>query len=242
MTHERHRRGGVEVRELQVLVAREQLPQNDPQAVDVGASVGDLAPRLFGRQVGRAPEHHARRRVLLLEHAAREAEVRQLHLSEVAEQDVRRRDVPMDEVQIAVAVHVGERPRDLAPEVEGDVERDAGARADAAVPDLAQVLPLDQLHGDEELAVHLARVEGRDQVRVGEAQDHLGLVQESVRLGRVGLLRDHLLDDAELLESGLAGGRQIDFAHPAPRHRLEQNVLAESARVDPCHRHQSKES
>ena len=141
-------------------------------------------------------------------------------------------------MQVAVAVNVGEGARDLAPDVQRDVERDAGPGAHAAVPDLAQVLPLDQLHGDEELAVDLARVEGRNQVRVREAQHDLGLVEEPVGLRGVGLLRDHLLDDAELLEAGVAGGGQIDLAHPAPRHRLEQNVLTESARINPSHARQ----
>ena len=49
---------------------------------------------------------------------------------------------------------------------------------------LAQVLALDQLHRDEELAVDLAGVEGGDQVGVREPQHDLGLVEEAVRLAR----------------------------------------------------------
>ena len=184
VAHQRHRGRRIQVRELQVLVPGQQLPQHDAQAVDVGARVGDLAARLLGREVRRAPEHHAGRGVLLLEHAARQPEVGQLHLAEVAEQDVGRRDVAVDQVQVAVAVDVGERAGDLAADVQRDVERDAGPRAHAAVPDLAQVLALDQLHRDEELAVDLAGVEGRHQVGVRQAQHDLGLVEEPVAPSR----------------------------------------------------------
>ena len=124
-----------------------------------------------------------------LEHAARQTEVGQLHLAEVAEQDVGRRDVAVDQVQIAVAVNVGQRAGDLAADVQRDVQRDARPRADAAVPDLAQVLALDQIHRDEELAVDLAGVEGGHQVGVRQAQDDLGLVQEPLRLRAIAALR-----------------------------------------------------
>ena len=235
MANQRHRGRRIQVRELQVLVPGQELPQHDAQAVDVGARVRDLAARLLGRQVRRAPEHDAGRRLLLLQHAARQTEVGQLHLAEIAEQDVGRRDVAVDQVQIAVAVHVGQRARDLAADVQRDVQRDARPRADAAVPDLAQVLALDQIHRDEELAVDLAGVEGRHQVGVRQAKDDLRLVQEPLRLRAIAALGDDLLDDAELLEAGVAGRRQIDLTHPAPRHRLEQDVLAKSARIDPGH-------
>ena len=230
VAHERHRRRGVEVLQLQVLVARQQLPHDDAQAVDVAARVGDLAARLLGREVGGAPEHDAGRRVLLLEHAAREAEVGELHLAEVRQQDVGRRDVAVHELEVAVAVHVGERARGLARDVQRDVERDARARAHAAVPDLAQVLALDELHGDVELAVVLARVEGGHEVRVREPQHDLRLVEEPVGLALVGALGDDLLDDAEFLEAWLARRGDIDLAHAATGERLEQDVLAEPAR------------
>ena len=193
--------------------------------------VGDLAARLLGRQIRRAAEHHAGGGVLLLEHAARQAEVGQLHLAEVADEDVGGRDVAVDQAQVGVRVDVGQRAGDLARHVQRDVERDARAGADAAVPDLAQVLPLDQLHRDEELAVDLAGVEGGDQVGVREAQHHLGLVEKAIGLGAIVLLGEHLLDDAELLKARPAGGREKDRTHPAARHRLEQHVLSEFERV-----------
>src|SRR4029079_15569436 len=124
-------------------------------------------------------------------------------------------------------------------DVQRDVQRDARPRADAPVPDLAEVLALDEVHRDEELAVDLARVEGRHQVRVRQPEHDLRLVEEALRLRAVAALGDDLLDDAELVEARVAGGGQIDLAHPAPRHRLEQDVLAESPRIGARH-HQGR--
>ena len=239
MADQRQRRRRIQPRQLQELLPGEQLPQHDAQRVDVGAGVGHLAARLLGRQVGRPAEHHARGGVLLLQHAAGQAEVGQLHVAHVGQQDVGRGHVPVDQPQVAVAVHVGQRPGHLAHHVQGHVQRDALAGAHAAVPHLAQVLALDQLHGDVELAVHLAGVEGVDQGRVAEPQHHLGLVQEAVGLGPIGLLGDHLLDHAQLLEAAhLAAGRQVNLPHTPFRQRLEEHVLAELSRE--AARHASK--
>ena len=242
VAHQRQRRRRVEVAELHVLLAGQQLPQHDAQAVDVAAPVGDLAARLLGGQVRRAPEDDARVGVLLLEHAAREAEVGELGLAEVAEQDVGRRHVAMDEVQIAVRVHVRQRARDLAHHVQRDLERDACASAHTAIPDLAQVLPFDQLHRDEELAVDVAGVEGDHQVAVRELEHDLGLVEKPVRLALVGLLRQDLLDDAELFEAvDLAADRDIDLSHAPARKRFEEDVFPESLWIAIEHQHRLKQ-
>src|SRR5262249_7046345 len=55
-----------------------------------------------------------------------------------------------------------------------------------------------------------------------------------------GLLGDHLLDDAELLKSGLAGRGEKDRPHPAPSHRLEQDIFSELERVGFGHRRRYK--
>jgi hypothetical protein len=234
VAHDGQRRRRIEATQLQELLARQQLPQHDAQRIDVGAGVGDLAARLLRGQIRRAPEDHAGDRVLLLEDAAGQAEVGQLHVAHVCQEDVGRRDVAVDQLEITVGVHVRQRARHLTHHVQGDVQRDALARAHAAVPDLAQVLALDQLHGDVELAADVAGVERRHQRRVRQAQHHLGLVEEAVGLGPIRLLGDHLLDHAQLLEAAdLAARRQIDLAHPPLGQRLEEHVLSEPSGVAP---------
>src|SRR5262249_23163941 len=103
------------------------------------------------------------------------------------------------------------------------------ARAHAAVPDLAQILALDQLHRDEELAVDLAGVERHDQVAVRQLEDDLGLVEKAIGFALVGLLGQHLLDDAQLFEAvDFPADRDVDLAHATTRERLEQDVFPES--------------
>src|SRR5256885_9780954 len=60
----------------------------------------NMAPGLLGREVGGPPEHHPGRGVLLLEHAAGEPEIRQLHVADVGEQHVRRGHVAVDQRQL----------------------------------------------------------------------------------------------------------------------------------------------
>ena len=229
--HQREGRHGIEAGQLEVGLAGQELPQDDPQAVDVGAPIGDLAAPLLGREVGGPPEDDPGRGVLLLDGAAGQPEVGQLHLAVIAEQDVGGRDVAVNEAEVAVAVHVGERAGGLPHHLQGDVERDARAGAHAAVPDLAQILALDQLHRDVEVAGDVPRIEGRHQVGVRQAEDHLGLVEEAVDLRLIGLLGDDLLDHAELAETAaLIGGREVDLPHPAAGQRLQEDVLAEQAR------------
>src|SRR6266478_9601878 len=58
------------------LLSREQLPEQNPRGVEVGAPVERLAARLLGREIGELAEDDPRRRLLQLERRAREAEVR----------------------------------------------------------------------------------------------------------------------------------------------------------------------
>ena len=92
----------------------------------------------------------------------------------------------MDQLEIAVAVHVGEHARHLARHVQRDLDGDALALAHTTVPHLAQILALDHLHGDVEFPVHLTGIEGIDQGRMTEAQHDLRLVQEALGLARIG--------------------------------------------------------
>jgi hypothetical protein len=237
--HQRQRRRRIQPPQLQELLSGEQLPQHDAQGVDVGAGIGHLAAGLFRRQVGGAPEHHPRGGVLLLQHAAGQPEVSELHVAHVGQQDVGWGHVAMDQLQVAVIVHIGQRPGGLAHHVQRHVQRDALPGAHATVPDLAQVLALDELHGDVELAVHLTGVEGVHQRRMRQPQHHLGLVQEAVGLGAVELLGDHLLDHAQLLEAPhVAPGCQVDLSHAPLRQRFEEHVLAELSREAPRHQQQ----
>ena len=212
------------------LPAGEQLPENDAGGVEIGAAVDLLAARLLGRHVADLAVDDPGRGLLDLQGGRRQPEVGQPHLAAVREQHVRRRDVPVHQLDVAEVVRVVEAARHLARQVGGDVDRKGDPLLGAAVPGGAEIAPLDVVHRQVDLAAGLSRVEHRDQVPVREAHDHLGLVAEALQVFLVRQVRQDRLDDAELGAVLRPRQRQIERAHPAAGQRLEEDVLTEPAR------------
>ena len=120
----------------------------------------------------------------------------------------------------------------------GDVDRDVDGKGDpllgAAVPHRAQILAVDVVHREVQLdaaepAGH-ARVEHRHQVAVRQLDDDLGLVAEARDVLLVGEVRQHGLDDAQLLHAGFALAGEIERAHAALRQVGEEGVTPETPR------------
>jgi hypothetical protein len=223
---------------LRLLLARreqlapgEQLPQHDRGGVLIAAAVELLAAGLLGRHVRDLAVDDAGRGLLELERRRRQPEVGQLHLAGVRDQDVRRRDVAVDQLQVREGVGVGQPAAQLLDDVHRDVDGERHPLTGAAVPDRAQVAALDEVHRQEQLAVDLAGVEHRDQVAVGQLDDDLGLVAEPRHVLGVGQVRQDGLDHHHALEAAIAGHRQVQRTHPALRQRPEQVVLPEAPRV-----------
>ena len=93
---------------------------------------------------------------------------------------------------------------------------------------LGEVAPLDELHAEVALAVVLADLVDRDDARVVEQRDGLGLVLEPPQLGVVGQHAglDHLEGDGPV-EADLPG--LVDDAHAAAAQLLLDLVVAEVA-------------
>ena len=88
-----------------------------PEAVEVGARVERLALRLLGTHVvRRAAQHAGARAAVAGQQAARETEVDEHHAAVVAQHDVRRLEVAMDDAGL---VHHLERARDFLEEGDG---------------------------------------------------------------------------------------------------------------------------
>src|SRR5204862_5919666 len=100
----------------------------------------------------------------------------------------------------------------------------------AAVPGRAQILALDEVHRQVDLAGDLARVENGHQISVRQPDDDLGLVAETLQVLLVGQVREHRLDDAELRALLRTGKREVERPHAAAGERLEQYVRSEPAR------------
>jgi len=136
----------------------------------------------------------------------------------------------VDKLQILEGVRVGEPAAKLLDDVDRDVDGERRQLLRAAVPDRVQVAPVHVIHRQEDPIAVQAGVEHGHQVAVRQPQRHHRLVAEPARvLGRDDLGR-HLLDDAQLLEAGRAGQRQIELPHPAARQGPQQHVGIEPPR------------
>ena len=104
----------------------------------------------------------------------------------------------MHELDVAERVRVVQPARELLRDVHGDVDGERDALLRAAVPRRAQILAVDVVHREVDLAADLSRVEDGHEVAVREAHDDLGLVAEPLQVLLVREVREHRLDDTEL--------------------------------------------
>ena len=104
---------------------------------------------------------------------AREAEVEDLHLAVVGDEDVGRLDVAMDDARaVRVREAVAHRERDL----ELARQRHPLGRAHP----LLEIAPLEKLHGEIRQAFFLAEVVNGDDVAVRQLRGGTGLAEEAI--------------------------------------------------------------
>jgi len=209
-----------------------------PQAKHVGAAVDRQPADLLGRHV----------RELALDQAGQgpggaalrldDAEVDELDLTLVRDDDVLRADVAVDQVErlaraIALVVGVVERLADLEDDVAGLGRAEPAVVVLQVVEDGAQVAPRHVLLDDEVAALDLTEVEDLGDVRVAQLTGDLRLVDEhGDEVAVVGDLRQQHLDRDHALEPGGAlrlGAEHL--RHAAVADPLEQRVLAERDRL-----------
>src|SRR5262249_44406809 len=190
-------------------VAGEELEQQGAERVDVGAGV-DVAPAfdLLGRHVGRrAQDHPTGVDGADVDEGAGDAEVGDDDAAVLREQDVIGLEVTVDH---GGRVGGGEAGADAG----GDLDR-AGDREDAFTGDHCGArLSVDDLHGDDLLALVLADVEDAGDVLVGDAAGQLHLPPEAIEdtWGVDELATEHLERD-DLLELEVLGA--VNAAHAA---------------------------
>ncbi len=216
LAHQDERLDGVLAAERRA--ARQQVVEDGAQAVHVGG--GGQAPvgqRLLGRHVaGRAEDHATLRQGGAPLDALGQAEVGDVGLAPLVEEDVGRLEVA---VQDAALVRVVHRAGHLHHQLNKPTRCIAWA--------LRQTPPLDELHAEEVLPLMLADlVDGHD-VRVVEVGGVFGLGAEAAQLvgAGQGAVADHL-------EGHQAAQRQlprpVDDAHAAARDFPQHLVIAEA--------------
>jgi hypothetical protein len=202
-------------------LSRQHFVEHDSDRVEVGGGRDGSSAGLLGREVLRGA--HDRARLGHLRRAgARDAEVR--HLQPLADEDVVRLDVPVDDPvpvrkpeRLEHLVRVGKRGRD----------RERPTRHDQ----LLEAAPLDDLHRDVVGAFRLAAVVHRDDVRMRERRGRLGLAPEALDeeiVVRVTLVQNLDRDPAaEILVLG-----EVDVRHAARPELADDAVAAVEEGVD----------
>ena len=176
------------------------------EAVLIGARVDGATGELLGRHEGRRPDDDLLRRRGA--DRVRQAEVDEAYVPGVVDEDVLRLDVAVHE---AGRVHRREPPSRR--DVRGD---DVTLRARRVVEPGVQGPAAHELHRDERLPVHGARVEDADDVRVIDARQRDRLLLQPRRLRPPGV-RAIDLDRQRAIERGV-----VRLEHDAHATRAQQ--------------------
>jgi hypothetical protein len=210
---------------------------------DVGPLVERRARGLLGRHVRDLALDDARRSLLALALRLGDAEVAQLDLALLADEDVVGAEVAVNDAQGLPAPRLGVRIGQRAAHDGDDVQREGGredhARSVRALEDLLQVPPVDQLHHQEVAFARDAQVEHLHDVAVLEAHRDVPLVQQHVAELRVGReLREDALEDDVLLETlGAVLRREEDLGHASVGELAENGVAAVTRHQRPVRYH-----
>ncbi len=138
----------------------EQLVEDDAERVHVCRRGNGPATRLLGREVVARAEDRARLRDAVLDvERACDAKVRNLRVAVARQQNVLRLHVAMHEPVLV-------RVRETVGDFERELDRAPHRQRSGSVEQLLQGFALDELEDDELMAVGLAAVDDRDDVRM----------------------------------------------------------------------------
>jgi hypothetical protein len=216
-------------------LARQKFVEHDAEREEVGAPVEALARGLLGGHVGDLALHEVALRLVEPRGAARDAEVRELHLAHVADHDVVRGDVAVHDLEpltlvVALGVGVLQPLEHLDDEVERHVHRHLAPAPTHLAEEPRGVDAVDPLHAGPEVAVGDAEVVDADDVAVPQLRGGARLVDEHLHEGLVVVERraDALDADlaAEVHRADLLG--REDLCHAALRDALDEDVVAEA--------------
>ena len=177
---------------------------------------------MFRGEVGVLADHGV---ALLVVHEVKclgDAEVGELYVPFAGDHNVARSHVAVDDSQqLAIAVTllmcVGEAPADPRHDEHCEVHRQVLLVVDVHLGELFKVYAVDELHGHEVLAVHLAKVVGLHDVGVDQVRHQLGFAHEIVAkfIDRRVLLADQLQRHHLAEVTGSMLKHLVHHAHPS---------------------------
>jgi hypothetical protein len=198
----------------------QQLVKDHAQRVNVGARVDGLALHLLRRHVcGRSNHAAGRGQSLLVVDELRDAEVEDLRLAAIRDEDVVRLDVAMYDAEV---MGDADRRKQLLQQV----HRHVHAETPVLVEPRAHRAAFDPLHDDEQHRAVLVEVVDADDARVVQRRYGRGLAVEAlaeVRVARVLLGQD--LDGDRYLQARMRGA--INDSHRSPPELRLDRVFAE---------------
>jgi hypothetical protein len=210
----------------------QELPQHHRQREHVGAAIQLLPDGLLGRHVRELALHHARPGLLDRADRLGDAEVDQLDRAVVRGDQVGRRHVAVDDVErapvtVAQLVGVVEPGARVGPDARHQHVRHALGLG--MLDEVAGVDPVDVLHGDEVVLVHLSEVVDVDDVGVRELRGQARLVEEHPdEVLRIDEMRQDPLHGDHALEALRAAlAREEHLRHAAASQSLDELVLTE---------------
>ena len=197
-------------------LAGQQLIKDQAHREDVGTLVEILAQGLLRRHVVHGADQGAGLGHAVAFEGAGQAEIHHQHPAGLVAHDVLRLQVAVND---ACAVRGFERAAGLL----HDLDRFLGSKFSLLLHQAAQVLTLDELHGDELHAVGLAQVVDPDDVLVGDLGGQKQFLLEAVNDGLVaGQIRADDFQRHHAIQFDVA--RLVDRAHPAFAQDLQDFV------------------
>src|SRR5688572_1409441 len=185
---------------------------------DIGARDSFPSGHLLRRHVARRSNYEACARQVR-RGQVRDTEIHDLCPAVFSDPYVRGLDVAVDD---PVLVRVGEAHQNVDDDVELFLKLPLLGRVDECL----QVCAVEELHRNEEVAIELAKVEDRNDVRVLQGSCGLGLAEESLAMILVARYRRvHHLDRDSAADDRIDGA--IDGTHRAFAHHTYDLILAD---------------
>src|SRR4051812_19811067 len=215
----------------------ENLVEDHRRAPQVDSRSERNAVELLGREVGEFPPQRPAIVVAAQRLHLGDAEVAELDLAEAGDEEVRRRDVAVDDVQVqargpARIVRVPESVEDAANDVERERDRQEDLALPAAGEDETEIAAVDVLHRDVDRLSHETRLQHLDDVRMLEQARDVRLHGEEIDRFRIDReLRGESLQRHDLAEQRALGDASfVHLRHPAAPEQLQDLEASEARR------------